>query len=403
MSTYWIIAFIGALLLLIFGVLSFDAWFSSLTASTSMNPLKILILFLSMTTLSIFLDEVGFFRFAANYAQSRAKNNQLSLFIALYLVISILTIFTSNDIIILTFTPFICMFAKSAKINPIPYLIAEFVAANTWSMMLLIGNPTNIYLATTYGISFGDYFKVMFLPTVVTGLVSFTLLLLIFLKELQKPLDVHVEHNKINNLPLMIIGLLHLALCTIFIALSHYIALDMWIITLFFVLSLLISVGIHCRITHHSLSIIHKTIVRIPWQLIPFVIGMFTIVIALQDVGFLQRITLLLGEKNIILGYGLSSFFVSNLVNNIPMSIMFSEIVSPLSAINLTKGVYAIIIGSNIGAFLSPIGALAGIMWMSILKKENVELSFFDFIKRNALISFASILVSLLVLALVFK
>lgn len=59
-------------------------------------------------------------------------------------MVAILTIFTSNDIVILTFTPFICYFSKNAKINPIPYLVAEF-AATTYSMMLIIGNPTNIY------------------------------------------------------------------------------------------------------------------------------------------------------------------------------------------------------------------------------------------------------------------
>ena len=74
-------------------------------------------------------------------------------------MVAILTIFTSNDIVILTFTPFICYFSKNAKINPIPYLVAEFAAANTYSMMLIIGNPTNIYLATSASIDFISYFN----------------------------------------------------------------------------------------------------------------------------------------------------------------------------------------------------------------------------------------------------
>ena len=53
-----------------------------------------------------------------------------------------------------------------------PYLVGEFVAANTWSMMLVIGNPTNIYLASACGIEFGEYVSVMWLPTLLAGLVA---------------------------------------------------------------------------------------------------------------------------------------------------------------------------------------------------------------------------------------
>ncbi|MGF3585413.1 MAG: SLC13 family permease, partial [Thermoplasmatota archaeon] len=102
--------------------------------------------------------------------------NCFFLFILLYLY---LTIFTSNDIIILTFTPFIYYFTKNAGIDPKLYLIAEFFAANTWSMMLYIGNPTNILLAAAFDLRFDEYFKWMFLPAIVAGLVNMILLYLV--------------------------------------------------------------------------------------------------------------------------------------------------------------------------------------------------------------------------------
>ena len=124
---------------------------------TDLTAGKILVLFISMTLLSIFLDELGFFRFLASVALKRAGKNQFKLFFLLYATVSVLTVFTSNDIIILSFTPFVCYFAKNARINPLPYLAAEFVAANTWSMALIIGNPTNIYLVTAAGGDFSSY------------------------------------------------------------------------------------------------------------------------------------------------------------------------------------------------------------------------------------------------------
>ena len=176
-----------------------------------MNPIKILVLFISMTILSIFLDEVGFFRYIANKAIKVLNGSQTKLFIGLYILISFLTVFTSNDIIILTFTPFICYFAKNSKINPIPYLISEFVAANTWSMALIIGNPTNIYLSSAFNIDFIKYLQTMILPTIVASIVSFSILYLLFRKQLKTEINAsyNIEEVKIDK-GLLIIGLFHL-------------------------------------------------------------------------------------------------------------------------------------------------------------------------------------------------
>jgi arsenical pump membrane protein len=65
---------------------------------------------------------------------------------------SVITLFTSNDIVILTLTPIIFYFGKHAKVRMMPYLIAEFFAANIWSMFLYIGNPTNIIVAMASGL-----------------------------------------------------------------------------------------------------------------------------------------------------------------------------------------------------------------------------------------------------------
>ena len=163
-DSYWVFPLLGALLLLLVSGRA-DAVFRAFTANTAVNPLKLLVLFLSMTALSVFLDELGFFRFLACAVLSRSGRGQKRLFFTLYAAVSVLTVFTSNDIIVLSFTPFILYFAAHAKVDPIPYLAAEFVAANTWSMALVIGNPTNIYLAAAEGIDFVSYLRVCILPT----------------------------------------------------------------------------------------------------------------------------------------------------------------------------------------------------------------------------------------------
>lgn len=394
LGTYWIIALIGAIILLAFSFAPIQEVFSQLTSNSSVNPLKIIVLFFSMTMLSIFLDEVGLFRHLASFAAKKANKNQFVLFIILYCLTAILTIFTSNDIVILTFTPFICFFCKNSKINPLPYLIAEFTAANTWSLMLIIGNPTNIYLATSAGIGFFEYFQTMALPTVCAGLIEFTVLFLIFYHKLKLPLEPCEEECPIQNKAALIIGLIHLGACLVFLIISSYINVEMWIISLSCAGSLLISASMMCLITKKDWHYLGNSFKKLPYQLIPFFLSMFVIVVALNYQGISAKIAEVLGHSNTIWTYGFSSFFVSNLINNIPMSILFSDLCADNAAI------YASIVGSNIGAFLTPTGALAGIMFTHLVNEHETKFSFADFIKYGAVISIPIITATLFILSL---
>ena len=115
---YWTIALLGAVIILAFGLLPFDNFTSNLVSGKGMNPIKILVLFLSMTCISIFLDELGFFSTLATYILKRTNSSQIRIFITFYILVSVLTMFTSNDIIILTLTPFIIFFCNvSSKIQ----------------------------------------------------------------------------------------------------------------------------------------------------------------------------------------------------------------------------------------------------------------------------------------------
>jgi len=93
---------------------------------------------------------------------------------------SFLTILSSNDIVILTLTPIICYFAKYIKTDPIPFLFPEFFAANVWSMLFYIGNPTNLIVAQAYDMGFFDYLVISWLPTLVSGMSLFFILLAVY-------------------------------------------------------------------------------------------------------------------------------------------------------------------------------------------------------------------------------
>lgn len=400
-QTFWMVCLVGAIVLLITGLVSKNSLKELTNFSEPMNPFKILILFISISILSIILEEAGFFELCAVHTLKKVKNSQKKLFCLLYLVVTILTMFTSNDIIILTFTPFICYFTKRKKINPIPYLVGEFVGANTLSLMFIIGNPTNIYLATYYEIGFFEYFKVMAVPTVVLSLTAFLLVYLIFRRELSKQIvnDEDVTTDVKCNKHLIIVGLIHLITCTILLILSSYLNFEMWYICLGFAVSITIYLFAYDLINHEKHEI--KVYKKAPWSLVPFVLSMFIIVLALKEHSVLMHIADWfdsLSSSSIIKTYiyGMSSYFSCSLINNIPMSVAYASILENSSS--GLPALYATIIGSNLGALLTPVGALAGIMWLSLLKSHNIKFNFITFMKYGIIISIPTILVGISVL-----
>lgn len=401
-DTYWVVTLIGALVLILSGNCPMEQVLSEMTSDSAINPLKILTLFLSMTALSVFLDEVGFFRYLASKMLSKASTGQMKLFFMLYGTVSLLTVFTSNDIVILTFTPFICYFAANAGIDPIPYLVTEFVAANSWSMALIIGNPTNIYLATAGGIGFLEYFLKMVLPTVAAGLVSLLVLWLLFRKKLKKPMTAVANSSlRIADKGLLTIGLIHLGGCTVCVAAASFLSLPMWIICLGFAVSLFTMTCIYCLIRKKRPLEIAHTFFRVPWQLAPFMLSMFVLILTLQRYGITGKVTDFLGANGSVFRYGFASYFACNIINNIPMSVFFSSVLAPLTGSAGVGATYAVITASNLGAIFTPVGALAGIMWMSILREKNIKFGFMDFTKYGVAVSLPALLAALAVLQII--
>jgi arsenical pump membrane protein len=80
------------------------------------------------------------------------------------------------------------------------------------------------------------------------------------------------------------------------------------------------------------------------------------------------------------------------------MSILFSNMLSNSSSSVSFHAIYASIIGSNIAAIFTPIGALAGMMWMSILKRLKIKMNFYDFLRFGIVIGLPILFVSLFIL-----
>lgn len=452
-ETFFLGPIFGVVLLFILKNMTINQMFNGIKGQGNLDPLGILVLFLSMVFMSIYLDTTGFFEFSALYAQKRSGNKGRKVFFTFYATISLLTIFTSNDVIIPTFTPFICYFAKRTNMDPKPLLISEFFAANTWSMTLYIGNPTNIILASAFSLKFDQYSLFMIVPSIVAGISNALLLYLVFRKKINQPLISVPEidpFKAIKDKTGAIIGLSVLSATITMLIIAPYLGIQMWIVSFIFLILLIIIVVVKDLImiiikklhTNRSKNVrvvsmplisssastnvapitlsnypskeqqlfrknsLIAAFKKMPWGVVPFVLLLFIIVEALRIhnvTADIAKILSYLSGSSLYLSeyvFGIASTFLSIVLNNIPMSVAFVPIINASSIVVKEPIIYATIIGSNLGALITPIGALAGIMWLSILKVQKIKISFQEFMKYGLIVTPITLILSLASLSL---
>lgn len=382
-DTYWLITTIGAILILLFNISTAGDILNLFIQNNSTNPFKIIVLFLSLTFISKFLDAVGLFNFLASRASRIGKGNQFIIFTAFYFLISLLTIATNNDIIIIV-TPIMIYFAKASKIKPMPYLIMVCFVLNTLSTTFLTTNVSNLYLGSFFGITYFDYLAKLTPVSLILMLVLYILLILVFYKDLKVKIEVEVEKEPIKNKFLLCLGLTSLILTIIFLIISNLINVEMYLITLIFALVDLIIGSIYCFIKKEDKIYILKPVKTLPYEFIPFLISMFIIISSLNQTDLLLQIGNLLNSIESIeaevFAYGLTSAISANLVNNVPMSLLYANILNA-NTLTTVDNVYAAILASNLCALITPCGALSSLMFMRICKENEVKISYLDYMK----------------------
>lgn len=382
-DTYWLITTIGAILILLFNISTAGDILNLFIQNNSTNPFKIIVLFLSLTFISKFLDAVGLFNFLASRASRIGKGNQFIIFTAFYFLISLLTIATNNDIIIIV-TPIMIYFAKASKIKPMPYLIMVCFVLNTLSTTFLTTNVSNLYLGSFFGITYFDYLAKLTPVSLILMLILYILLILVFYKDLKIKIEVEVEKEPIKNKFLLCLGLTSLILTTIFLIISNLINVEMYLITLIFALIDLLIGSIYCFIKKEDKIYIFKPVKTLPYEFIPFLISMFIIISSLNQTDLLLQIGNLLNSIESIeaevFAYGLTSVISANLVNNVPMSLLYANILNA-NTLTTVDNVYAAILASNLCALITPCGALSSLMFMRICKENEVKISYLDYMK----------------------
>eukprot|EP00461_Guttulinopsis_vulgaris_P000253 UN00253 len=164
---YFVPPLIGVFILLITVQMGFVRIFEAglIGIGSGLKPYSIMLLILSMAFICIALDFTGFFSYVS-FTLMKLVRTKFHLFTLLFIISAVFGCLASSHIVVMTLTPLIMSICHYTQISALPYLYTSFYASNLSSLLLIIGNPTNIIIADGFGISFFDFLKFMILPTI---------------------------------------------------------------------------------------------------------------------------------------------------------------------------------------------------------------------------------------------
>jgi arsenical pump membrane protein len=394
-------AMIGALLALILGVVSFEdvvhvfniIWDATLA-------------FIGIIILSMVLDEIGFFEYAAIKMAKFSKGNGVTMFFYSILLGSFVSALFANDGAALILTPILLAKMRVLQLNTktiIAFLLAGGFISDAASLPFIFSNLTNIVTANYFDIGFMHYISVMFFPFIVSTLCSMLILFLVLHKSIPKFIDINLlpeASSVIKNTTMFRFSWIFLLILfsSYFIAETYHLPISLFALG-GAILFLIIAASFKSVEPFHIIK-------EAPWQIVWFSLGLYIVVYGLKNVGLTHELTHVLQYLNTqsqifaVLSTGFLSAILSAFMNNLP-TIMVMDIA--LNDIGNHAMIYANIIGSNIGPKMTPFGSLATLLWLHSLEKKGISISFINYAKFGLIVTPPILFMVLLALAYIYK
>jgi arsenical pump membrane protein len=390
-------AVVGALISLLFGVVSFHDVLS-VTAIVWDATLA----FIGIILLSMVLDEIGFFEYAALKMARFSRGNGHLMFVYILLLGALVSAFFANDGAALILTPIVLAKIKHLKLKPLAvfaFLMAGGFIGDSASNPLVISNLTNIVTAGYFHIGFSEYAYHMFLPNLLSIIASISVLWFYFRKDIPSYIDISAlaePRSVIKSMPMFQISWFFLGFLMVGYFLGDRFHLPVSLFALGgAILFLLIA-------NHYKAVKPFMTIRAAPWQIVWFSIGLYVVVYGLKNAGISDVIAswikalLEQGDTAAIIGTGFLSAIISSVMNNMPTIMLMDISISQVGYTGHEALAYANILGSNLGPKMTPIGSLATLLWLHVLAKKGVKISWSEYMKVGLAITPPVLLTALL-------
>jgi arsenical pump membrane protein len=346
---------------------------------------------IGMMILSELAREHGVFDWLASTAVQLADGSTAKLFALVYSIGVLVTIFMSNDATAVVLTPAILAAVRKAKVDPLPCLFVCAMVANAASFVLPISNPANLVVFHAGLPSLGQWLALFGVPCLLSIAATFAVLRWVFRDELRAQIDTHADHAELTGHGRLV--LVGLVLMVAVLLLASGFKKDLGLPAC--AAAVLIAGVVSLRAKKSPAPLLKE----VSWSTLILVAGLFVMVDAVESVGALgvtQAWLTSAARLPVAAGAMVAAFVVgaaNNLVNNLPLGLIAG---ATLQAAH-TKGLLqsAVLIGVDLGPDLSVTGSLATILWLLALRKEGLDVGFWNFLKVGLLAMPAAMLAAM--------
>jgi arsenical pump membrane protein len=337
-----------------------------------------------MMLLSEIARKEGLFDWLAAHAVRAAKGSATRLFLLVYLVGTVVTVFLSNDACAVVLTPAVFAATKAAGVKqPLPYLFICAFIANAASFVLPISNPANLVVFAEHMPPLGQWLATFTLPSLLAIVATYIVLRLTQNARLRAETVSTAVETPALSLGGMVAGFGIVATGAALIGASAA-GIELGLPTF---LAGLATTLVVLAINRGGFVAVARDV---SWGVLPLVAGLFVLVEALEKTGLLTRLADLLGQAAqgdpaaaAWVGGALVAFG-SNLVNNLPAGLLAGAAVQAAHVPETVAG--AVLIGVDLGPNLSVTGSLATILWLTAIRREGENVSAWAFLKLGALV-----------------
>jgi arsenical pump membrane protein len=387
-------AILGAIVALIFQVVNFD----DVLAVTNI-VWDATLAFIGIIILSMILDEIGFFEWAALKMAKFSNGNGILMFIYSILLGAFVSALFANDGAALILTPILLAKMRILKLNTktiVAFLLAGGFISDSASLPFVFSNLTNIVTANYFSIGFVEYFFNMIIPFIVSVITSIVFLWLLLKKDIPTTVDVTLlkePKSVIKNMKLFYFSWFFLGflLCAYFLGDAYDLPISIFALGGAVIFLIIATISKTVKAKH--------IIKEAPWQVVWFSIGLYIVVYGLKNAGLTDELSQILqylatkGDMVAVVGTGFIAAFLSAIMNNMP-TVMIMDIA--LTDIPNQALIYANVIGCNLGPKMTPFGSLATLLWLHVLAKKGVKISFWEYSKFGLIITPPVLLIVLL-------